>query len=86
MTCTTHVPELRTDLPNLQVKQLVAQQKRANAFFEKGVTPPLSTSIFTEPLCSAKPARGGSRFQGLAPELRDGCRDGSCHETRRRSF
>ena len=38
MKCTTHVPELRTDLPNLQVKQLVAQQKRANTFFEKGNT------------------------------------------------
>jgi len=43
MTCTTHVPELRTDLPNLQVKQLVAQQKRANTFFEKGDS--FSTSI-----------------------------------------
>ena len=36
MTRTTDIPELRTDLPNLQVKQLVARQKRANTFFKKG--------------------------------------------------
>ena len=81
MTRTTHAPELRTDLPNLQVKQLVAQQKRANTFFEKGDAFFSGINILTELLCSAKSTRSGSRFQGSAPELRDGCRDGSCHET-----
>ena len=69
MTRTTHVPELRTDLPNLQVRQLVAQQKRANTIFEKGDAFSSGMNIFTELLCSAKSTRSGSRFQGPAPEL-----------------
>jgi len=45
MARTTHVPELRTDLPNLQVRQLVAQQERANTLFEKGHTLSSSADI-----------------------------------------
>src|SRR5260370_32085861 len=40
-----HVPGFRTDLPNLRVKQLLAQQQRANIFFEKGGNFSSSTDI-----------------------------------------